>query len=134
MRIEDAIGTGVAVIPESASGPTQSRLKPKKEITLEDLKLPDEKKKAVNEPKDLEENELKSAVENANKLMDLSSYHLKFKIDEESNRTQVKLIDNETQEVIREVPPERMLELSAHIKQVLETVNKLVGVFVDEIR
>jgi flagellar protein FlaG len=77
--------------------------------------------------------ELYKSVETANKMMTLSSYHLQFRVDKDSERIQVKLYDNETDEVIREIPSDQMLELSAKIKELIETFQKLVGVFVDEI-
>lgn len=133
MRIDEQ-GTAVAVVnkSESVSKVVQPR-KQKKEITIEDLKTQPRDLKKQDEQKSPDVQQLEAAVETANKIMDLSSYHMKFKIDEESERLQVILIDNETQEVIREVPSKQMLEISARMKEVINNINKLVGVFVDEI-
>ncbi|NLU50751.1 MAG: flagellar protein FlaG [Syntrophomonadaceae bacterium] len=76
--------------------------------------------------------QLEVAVELANKAMDISSYNLEFRIHKESGRVQVKVIDMETREVIREIPPEQMLELSASIKEMLEKFHEMVGVLVDK--
>lgn len=133
MRIEEQ-GIVVAVPkPESVGRVVQPRSQ-QAEITINDLKLSAQEKASKDEIVNVQGDEqLEVAVENANKFMDLSSYHLKFRIDKDSNRLQVSLIDNDTQEVIREVPAKQMLDISARIKQVLETINKMVGVFVDEI-
>lgn len=76
--------------------------------------------------------QLGTAIELTNKAMEISRYNLQFRIHEDSGRVQVKVINAASQEVIREIPPERMLELSASIKQMLDTFHKMVGVLVDE--
>lgn len=135
MRIEEQ-GTAIVVVKTTASVARVVQPPQKKEITISDLKsqpketAPQEEQKEQEIPQVLQ---LKAAVETANKLMDLSSYHIKFRIDEDSDRIQVSLIDNDTQEVIREVPSNEMLEISARMKEVISAINKMVGVFVDEI-
>ncbi len=42
----------------------------------------------------------------------------------------MKVIDSESKEVIREIPPEKLLECSAMIKSMLD---KMAGILVDEI-
>lgn len=50
-----------------------------------------------------------------------------FEAHDESNRWMVQVIDKETGEVIREIPPEKILDLVARL-------DRLVGLFVDERR
>ncbi|PKM76222.1 MAG: hypothetical protein CVU90_13320 [Firmicutes bacterium HGW-Firmicutes-15] len=103
-------------------------------ITLADLNAP-----TVNQPIDIKLQEdkeparekLKKVVQKTNKLITMSNYHLQFRIDEDSERLQVKLIDDESNKVIREIPPDSMLALSAKIKEIIGTFRKMVGVFVD---
>ncbi|HZK44552.1 MAG TPA: flagellar protein FlaG [Syntrophomonadaceae bacterium] len=73
---------------------------------------------------------LQKAVDTANKAMEISNYHLQFRLHEESGRYQVKVIDSLTDKVIREIPPKVMLEFSATIKKML---NDAVGILVDEV-
>ncbi len=80
-----------------------------------------------------EQFDLEKAVAVANKAVEISNYNLQFRIHKESGRVQVKVIDAETQEVIREIPPEKMLEISASIMEMLEKFQKMVGVLVDEL-
>ncbi|HHV76138.1 MAG TPA: flagellar protein FlaG [Syntrophothermus lipocalidus] len=84
--------------------------------------------KATREPESLDR-----AVDIANKAMEISGYNLQFRIHKESGRVQVKVVDAETQEVIREIPPEQMLRLSASIMEMLENFHKMVGLMVDEL-
>lgn len=93
---------------------------PKTKLAAEDFKRP--------EPIDVDK--LKEAVETTNEAIRISNYHLEFKLHEESGRYQVKVVDSESQQVIREIPPENMLDFSARVKALL---NHAVGVLVDEL-
>lgn len=71
---------------------------------------------------------LKQAVDTANEAFRISNYHLEFQLHEKSGKYQIKVVDTESNKVIREIPPEYMLEISARIREVLD---KFLGVFVD---
>lgn len=76
---------------------------------------------------------LEDSVELANTAMQISSHNLQFRVHEESGRVQVKVVDSQSGEVIKEIPSEQMLEISASIKKMLESFDKMVGVLVDEL-
>lgn len=76
---------------------------------------------------------LDSAVEISNKAMEIGNFGLQFRIHEESGRVQVKVVDTETKEVIREIPPEQMLDIAAQISEMLNSLHKMVGVLVNEL-
>ncbi|SHG54093.1 FlaG protein [Thermosyntropha lipolytica DSM 11003] len=78
--------------------------------------------------KELNPEVLKQAVATANEAFRLSNYHLEFRLHENSGRYQIKVVDTDSNTVIREIPPEYMLEISARIREVLD---KFLGVFVD---
>lgn len=78
-------------------------------------------------------NHLDSAAEIANRAMDIGSFGLQFRVHEDSGRVQVKVVDTETKEVIREIPPEQMLEIAAQIKEMLNSLHEMVGVLVNEL-
>ncbi|MBT9154575.1 MAG: hypothetical protein DDT39_01253 [Firmicutes bacterium] len=63
--------------------------------------------------------------ERANTAMQALSTRLKFEKHESSGHFMVRVINEETSEVIREIPPERMLDLLVHLR-------RMVGVLVDE--
>lgn len=69
--------------------------------------------------------DLEKAVENSNRLIFKDDRRFEFKIHERTGRYMIKLIDNETDEVIKEIPPEKILDLVASIWD-------LVGILVDE--
>lgn len=60
-----------------------------------------------------------------NRMLEEARRRLKFHVHEETGRIWVQVIDLDTQEVIKEIPPERYLDLVARIWE-------LVGLLVDE--
>ena len=68
---------------------------------------------------------LEEAVEKANRTMETYNTELQFVIHEESGELMVKVIDGRDGSVIREVPPEYVLRLVAHIK-------KMLGIIIDK--
>lgn len=54
----------------------------------------------------------KQAVQNLNKMVKALSPDLEFSIDEDSNRTIVKVVDQQTKEVIRQFPTKEALEIA----------------------
>ena len=69
--------------------------------------------------------QIKRAVEQLNKRMSHSS--AVFGIHEETNRVTIKIIDKETKEVIKELPPEKTLDMIAKVWE-------MAGILVDERR
>lgn len=67
---------------------------------------------------------LEKAVKDTNKLLFDKNDRFEFKVHEGTNRMMVKLIDNDTDEIIKEFPPEKILDLVASIWD-------LVGILVD---
>lgn len=70
---------------------------------------------------------LKNAVDHANQTMRHSKTKCEFSYHEETKRVSIKVIDEETDEVIREIPPEETLEM-------LSKMWELAGLMVDEKR
>lgn len=70
---------------------------------------------------------LNDAIEKLKDAGDIFNRRLDFKIDEETNRIMVKVIDTETNKVIKEIPPEQLIRLAAKIQE-------MIGLLVDEER
>lgn len=68
---------------------------------------------------------IKSIITNANKSMKLSRTRCEFSYHEKINRVSIKILDEETDEVIREIPPEEALEM-------IEKFMELAGLLFDE--
>jgi len=70
---------------------------------------------------------MKSAVTQANNTLKQVRTGCEFSYHEETNRVSIKVYDKDTQEVIREIPPEESLEM-------LEKAWEIAGLLVDERR
>ncbi len=70
--------------------------------------------------------QIKKAVEQLNKKM-IANSEAVFGIHEGTNRVTIKIVDKSTKEVIREVPPEKTLDMIAKIWEI-------AGIMVDEKR
>jgi len=73
-------------------------------------------------PRELQSDEM---VDRLNLAMRALSTRLKFQKHEASGKFVVRVINEQTDEVIREIPPERLLDLLVHLR-------RMVGVLVDE--
>lgn len=74
---------------------------------------------------DLQRDELQRAIDETNHMIFNDDNRFEFKIHERTGRIMVKLINKETDEVVKEIPPEKILDLVASIWD-------LVGILVDE--
>lgn len=75
--------------------------------------------------REISQEQIKKAVENINKNM--SNSEAVFGIHEETNRVTIKIVDKDTKEVIKELPPEKTLDMIAKAWE-------LAGILVDERR
>ena len=74
--------------------------------------------------KELEE-DVKESVQDINDIVEKVKEDLAFKIHDKTERLMVQVVNRSTREVIKELPPEEMLDLSARI-------HEMVGLLIDE--
>lgn len=79
--------------------------------------------RTVDEKKTAENEKIKKAIENMK--AQLPNSEIKFGIHEKTDRVTIKLVDKKTEEVIKEFPPEKTLDMIAKCME-------LAGVLVDE--
>lgn len=76
------------------------------------------------------EQEKRHLIEEVSEMLNESARwthkRLRFLVHEETERMMVQVIDTETDEVIREIPPEEMLNLVARI-------HRMIGLLIDEL-
>ncbi len=70
------------------------------------------------------EEELRQRVNQVNTQIANTNVTLKIRVDQETGKNLVTVVDRETGEVIREIPPEETVRLEARIE-------KMLGIFVD---
>lgn len=69
--------------------------------------------------------DVKESVEDINDIVEKVKEDLSFKIHDKTERLMVQIVDRSTKEVIKELPPEEMLDLAARI-------HEMVGLLIDE--
>jgi len=102
-KINESEASKTAVVPSMTE---------KNSNTDVDLKVKDNVNEAIEK--------LKHAAEIFNRRLD-------FRVDEETNRVVVKVVDTTTDKVIKEIPPEQLLQLVAKMQE-------MIGILVDEER
>jgi flagellar protein FlaG len=70
---------------------------------------------------------LNEALEKLKTIGDIFNRRLDFEVDEDTKRVIVKVIDTRTDKVIKEIPPEQLVQLAAKIQE-------MIGLLVDEER
>ena len=71
--------------------------------------------------------ELDNAIEYANDTGKLLKRSLNFAVDDSTEKVVVKVIDEESGKVIRQIPDTEMLRISAHLKQLREMNDQVMG-------
>lgn len=75
--------------------------------------------------KEVDETNLEQEIEDFNDVLRAAKQNLRFKFHKETELLIVELYDLKTDEVIKTLPPEYMLELSVRMKE-------MIGLFVDK--
>ncbi len=71
------------------------------------------------------EEELIHAIEKANQKLEFYEKRLEFSIHEKTKQIMIKIVNTETDEVIKEIPPEKILDMVAKFME-------MAGLLVDE--
>lgn len=82
-------------------------------------------KEEIGEVNSKNRKDLKEKVEKANTIMEQESTHLQFKIHEQTHSVMIKIIKSDTGEVLRELPPEKLVDMIAKICE-------MAGLFIDK--
>ena len=69
--------------------------------------------------------DLEEKIDDMNDIMETLDEKLSFKLHDKTERIMTRIIDIKTKEVIKEMPPEEMLDLAARI-------HEMVGLIIDE--
>ncbi len=62
-----------------------------------------------------ERSRVKQAATKINEVLSLANPHLKIRVDNETEQVVVKVVEPESGEVIRQIPPEELLELEKYL-------------------
>lgn len=90
-------------------------------------KTADGQKEEEKDGKEPSHNTIKSVFSEVNQKMRMSKTRCEYSYDEPTKRVSIKVFDKDTDQLIREVPPEKSLEM-------LQKMWELAGIIVDEKR
>lgn len=93
-----------------------------KENTIHNFKATNPK---TNEATSVGELKLMEAIDKINKSIEGASRRFEYSVHDKTNTVMVKVIDSETDEIIKEIPPEKILNLVANLWE-------MAGIIVDE--
>lgn len=96
----------------------------KPEISIDEKEQNEKGKEAIN---GLAKSTVQQAVETANESLKVNRTSARFKYHEATKQVSIKIVDDVTQEVIKEIPPEKAIEM-------VEKMLELTGILVDEKR
>jgi flagellar protein FlaG len=77
------------------------------------------------------DNEVEQALDVVNQAAVFQQRALTFKLDEDSGRTVVTVIDKNTEQVIRQIPTEELLKVSQDIKKLQQEMGQSLGLLVN---
>lgn len=90
-----------------------------------DLNQPLKVSKLQDEERQMSPSSVHQAVKELNQGTQIANKQLHFLVHEGTHRLMVQVIDSKTQKVIKEIPPEKVLDAAARIKE-------FIGVLLDE--
>ena len=117
---------GQSIESGNPSGSVQTVQKNSKEVTTNPVMLPiNEKIEVKTEEQSVSKEKLQQAVDSVNEFLQLNHSASKFVFHEGLDRYFVQVVDTETEEVVKEIPPKKLLDAFYEMQ-------KLVGMIVDE--
>jgi len=70
--------------------------------------------------------ELQGVVKRLNEHVQMTNRNLQFSVDEQSGRSVIRVVNADTQELVRQIPSEEALRISQHIKEQTSDVSGLI--------
>ena len=116
MDIKAISNTQASVNMNSQNVEALDRERVQKTQKQEEAQNPQQEKQ--QEIKEIPDEIIKNSVENLNKKLELLNSQLKVETDKETGIQVIKIIDKETKEVIRQLPPEVMLKIAKYLDEV----------------
>ncbi|MCD6115945.1 flagellar protein FlaG [bacterium] len=105
------------LIGESAAS---SNIAPEREISSQSREVQNNVENAVA----LDEHTAQEIADGMNKVSSVFNTSLSFSVDKSTGRTIIKVVDKDTEKVIREIPPEKMVRL-------MEKISNVMGLLLD---
>lgn len=102
------------------------------DVTAEEQAKKLEEKAIEEKSEQTEEAELDEAIEVVSDFLNITSRSVNFQLHDESEKTVIKVYDNDTKELIKQFPSEEVLEIAKRIVSLREDVGRKTGILLDE--
>ena len=102
---------------QNAVKSSENQINRQSDAIIEKIETPRPSPKVRLKESDITEAMMRKAFEDANRALAGSGFKLSYGVHEASGRIMVAVYDTETEEVIREVPPESKLDIYAKITE-----------------
>jgi flagellar protein FlaG len=128
-------GTGTAVIAQGGkNSPAQQLAEMSSKVKYQEKAAHlaanrdrDQNKQAKEGKKRLSpEQELERSMEFLSKFAKVFDFKLQFRVHKETNRIFSKILDPDTDKVLREIPPEKMLDMAARMEKLMEEMGGIM--------
>ena len=114
MRVE-----GVQLTPVKPIKPVNKNIKEQGSLGIKKNNRQDSIDEQIKQQKKEEnQKELDKAIEKANKSFEPFDRRLEISVHEKTKQLMVKVIDTSNDEVIRELPPEKIMDMVAHMMEI----------------
>ena len=116
------------VIRAVAPTPEKTEVKPSGNVesAVQELKLPG-MRKSESQPETPDSKEVENVVSDLNGMVQNLQRDLLFSVDEKSGKPYIKVLDTETEEVIREIPSKEIRELKARLEETSGLIFRIKG-------
>jgi len=117
VRVENVSQTGQGIGQLALGRSGEDAAAAEKPVEENELRRDDKENRKIAPEEFL--SKLDGALAKLNEMTRIFNRSIKFSIHEESHRLWVRVIDTEENKVIREIPPEKILEMVARIQEFL---------------
>lgn len=104
------------------------RFKPDKAVKINDVS---QANNTVSEITETTKQELQKALEVVNQAAIIEQRSLSFTVDELSGRSIIKVVDQQTEQLIRQIPTEELLKVAQDIKKLQDEMGLSLGLLID---
>lgn len=123
--VVNRVNKGINVDTYNSINTNTDIVKSSENVRLDQSKVSNAETDNNQEGKSFSEKDFKEAVDVLNKILEKNKTHVEYERHEVFNDMMLKIIDDETGEVINEVPPKKILDMVAKLCE-------LVGLVVDK--
>ena len=127
MRVEGASDTNVSYTNTKQAPKVEPQVQNTTEQRMKSIEIKDYMSKNVGYKPTMQEKLIMESIETANQKILGPEKEFEFAIHKETKQIMVKVIDKGTKEVLREIPPEKVLDAVAQMCE-------MAGIFMDEKR